>query len=281
MVTLVVEGGASRAAFATGVLDAFQQRGLVPEAIYGTSAGGALAAWYAAGQAHLGVQTWARAADRDLLSFRRLLWRTRPVLDFRKLYSTVYATHFGLDVSQLRRAPYPAYATLTDAETAESVYVDLRRADDPFAVLHATSALPLVSESPVRIGARTFVDGGVTDPIPLARAMEDGRKDIVLVANRPPGARPSEPAWVVRLVARRFPALAEPTRRHHELHNDAIRLAESPPEGVRVRIVRPTGETGVTRFTRDWPTLQKAIEAGREAGREALAAMRTSDATRA
>lgn len=271
MVTLVVEGGASRAAFATGVMDAFQQGGLVPDAIYGTSAGGALAAWYAAGQAHLGVHTWARAADRDLLSFRRLVLRTRPVLDFRKLYSTVYATHFGLDVAALRRAPYPAYATLTDAETAESVHVDLRRADDPFAVLHATSALPLVSESPVLVGGRAFVDGGVSDPIPIRRAIDDGWRDIVLVANRPPGPRMPEPKWVVRLVARRFPALAEPTRRHHALHNEAIALAEAPPEGVRVRIVRPTIETGVTRFTRDWPTLLKAIDAGREAGRRTLA----------
>lgn len=267
MPALVVEGGASRAAYATGVLDALQAAGLRPDAIYGTSAGAALAAWYAAGQAHLGARTWDRAGDRSLLSFRRLLWRTKPVVDFRKLYGDVYPTHFGMDVAALRRAPYPVLATLTDADSGETLHADLRTAEDPFAVLHASSALPLVSESPVRIGARRYVDGGLTDPIPLAAALADGHRDVLLVANRPPGPRRAEPRAVVRLVAATLPALAEHAARHHEHHNAAMRLAERPPEGVRVRIVRPRGDLGVTRFTRDPALLRRAIDAGRADGR--------------
>lgn len=260
-----------RAAFATGALLAFQEARLVPEAIYGTSAGGALAAWYAAGQMHLAARTWDRASDRELVSFRRLVLRTRPVLDFGKLYGEVYATHFGLDVAALRRAPFPAYATLTDAETAESVYVDLRKAEDPFAVLHATSALPLVSDAPVRVGARSFVDGGVTDPIPLAKAIADGHDDIILVSNRAAGERKPESRAITALVARAHPALAKDAALHHEHHNRAIRLAETPPPGVRVRIVRPAGDTGVTRFTRDATRLQRAVEMGRVAAAPILA----------
>lgn len=262
MVTFVVEGGASRAAYATGVLEALQRAGVVPGAIYGTSAGGALAAWYAAGQAHLGSRTWDRVGDRSLLSFRRLVWRSKPVVDFRKLYADVYPTHFGMDVAALRRAPYPVFATLTDADSAESVYVDLRRAEDPFAVLHATSALPLVSESPVTLGGRRFVDGGVTDPLPVARALHDGHADLLVISNRPQGERRAESRALVRLVGRRFPALAREAALHHEHHNAALRLAEHPPEGARVRIVRPERDLGVTRFTRDARLMRRAIDAG-------------------
>ncbi|HWH07880.1 MAG TPA: DUF6363 domain-containing protein, partial [Candidatus Thermoplasmatota archaeon] len=183
----------------------------------------------------------------------------------------VYPTHFGMDVAALRRAPFPAVATLTDADTGEAAYVDLRRAEDPFAVLHATSALPLVSESPVAVGGRRFVDGGVADPIPLARALADGHRDVLLVANRPPGERAPEPRAVVRLVALRHPALAEPAARHHARHNAAMRLAQRPPEGTRVRIVRPLRDLGVTRFTRDPALLRRAVEAGRRAGAAAAA----------
>lgn len=259
-----------RAAYATGVLDALQARGLVPDAVYGTSAGGALAAWYAAGQAHLAARTWDRASDRALISFRRILLRSKPVMDFRKLYSEVYATHFGLDVAAIRRAPFPAFATLTEASTGEAVYVDLRVAEDPFAVLHATSALPLVSECPVRVGDRWYVDGGVRDPIPLRQALADGRRDVLVVANRPAGERRSESRALVRLVGRQFPALAVHAAQHHAYHNDAIALAESPPPGVRVRIVRPTRDLGVSRLTRDPGRLQRAVEEGRLDGARAF-----------
>jgi len=265
MTTLVVEGGAARATYASGVAAALQKAGFVPDAIYGTSAGGAIAAWYAAGLTEQGTKTWDAITDRNLLSWRRALVG-RPVLDFARLYSDYYPRVFGMDVARLRAAPFPAYATLTDADSAESVYVDLRRAEDPMRVLHATSALPLVSESPVEIGGRRFVDGGVTDPIPIAKALADGHRDLVVVLNRPKGPRPPESAAVVRLVARRFPALREHVAKHHVYHQEAIALAESPPAGARVRIVRPAADLGLSRLTRDVAKLRAAVEKGRQDG---------------
>ena len=73
---LVVEGGGMKAAYANGVLSAFEELGHTAwDAIYGTSAGGALAAWFAAGQARHAEKTWEYAADRRILSYRRFLRR--------------------------------------------------------------------------------------------------------------------------------------------------------------------------------------------------------------
>lgn len=241
---------------------ALQAAGFVPDAIYGTSAGGAIGAWYAAGQAAQGARTWDSVSDRALLSYRRMLWGDQPVIDFRRLYSDYYPNRFGLDVAALRRAPYPVRVTLTDADTGETLYPDLRGDPDPLALLHATSALPLVSESPVRWQGRRVLDGGLTDPVPLARAIEDGHKEIVLLANRPPGARRPEPDIVVRLLARLLPAMETHARMHHEYHNRAMALAMSPPPGVRVRVVRPASDTGITRLSRDVKQLRRVIERG-------------------
>jgi predicted patatin/cPLA2 family phospholipase len=270
MATLVVEGGATRAAYASGAADALQQAGFVPDAIYGTSAGGAIAAWFAAGQTRVGLRTWDRLADRSLMSFRRLAGGSVPVIDFRRLYGEYYPTLFGLDVVRLRRAPYPVVVTLTDAELVRTEYLDLRRAPDVFRALHATSAMPIVSEAPVELEGRSFVDGGLSDPIPVRRAIEDGHRDLVVLLNRPPGERAAEPRLVTRLVARSFPRLADAMARHHELHNEAVRLAERPPRGVRVRIVRPASDLGIGRFTRDVRRVRAAISRGREDARRAL-----------
>jgi predicted patatin/cPLA2 family phospholipase len=273
LVTLVIEGGASRAAYASGVAASLAHAGLVPDAVYGTSAGGAIGAWFAAGQVEVGVRTWDRVTDRSLLSFRRVLVGSRPVLDFRRLYSEYYPTVFGMDVARLRAAPFPVFVTVTDADTAETDYIDLRTTADPFVALHATSALPLVSEAPVVIDGRRWVDGGASDPIPIARAIADGARDVLCILNRPPGERRPESRVMVALVARRFPALAQAARDHHKLHAAAVALAERPPDGVRVRIVRPSEDLGISRFTRDVRVLHAAVERGRRDGREAAAAL--------
>jgi predicted patatin/cPLA2 family phospholipase len=269
VVTLVIEGGATRAAYASGVAESLQRAGLVPDAIYGTSAGGAIGAWYAAGQAHVSVKTWDSVVDRRLLSYRRALWGSRPILDFKLLYSDMYPNHFKMNLAALRSARFPVFVTVTDADTLDTVYPDLRTAADPLVLLHATSAMPIISEAPVLVEGRRLVDGGTTQPLPLAKAIEDGRKDILVISNRVRGERAPESAFAVRLIASRFPTLTEAAENHHRYHNDALRLAEAPPAGVQVRIVRPSRDLGLSRLTRDLAIIRRGVEEGRKDGAEA------------
>lgn len=274
MPALVIEGGANRAAYATGVLATLQREGFVPDAVYGTSAGGALAAWYAAHQVEVATRTWDFVQDSRLMDWRRLL-SGRPVFDLRLLYHDYYPNVFGIDLARLRRAPFPVHVTITDADTAETHHPDLRREEDIMLAVHAGAAIPVLSDAPVAWNGLRGLDGGTTQPIPLARAIADGHKDIVCVLNRPAGLRRPEPEWAIRLVARRFPACEDAARRHHALHNEAVRLALDPPHGVRVRVVRPAGDTGLGRTTRDAAKVRAALQRGREDGAAAVASWRT------
>lgn len=254
-----------RAAYASGVLAALHDAGFRPSAVYGTSAGGAIGAWFSTGQIDVGLSTWDRVGDRRLMSWRRALLG-KPVLNGHLIYREMYPKFWKLDAAALRRAEWPVRVSVTDADTAETLYPDLREAEDPFVLLHATTALPILSDAPVAWQGRRLVDGGTGDPIPVARAIADGHRDIIVVANRVAGERRPEPGWAVGLVARRFPALREHARRHHQYHNDALQLAAKPPEGVRVRIIRPTRDLGVSRMTRDLDKLRASIEEGRRDG---------------
>jgi len=267
---LVIEGGANRAAYATGVAASLQARGFRPDAVYGTSAGGALAAWYGAGQMEIGCRTWDAVEDRKLLSFTRAL-TGGYVFDLRTLYHHYYPNVFGMDVAALKRAPFPVHVTITDADTCETYYPDLRKEEDPLAAIHAGAAIPVLSEAPVDWNGRRCLDGGTTEPIPLARAIEDGHKEIVVVMNRAAGERKPEPEWAIRLVASKLPRIEQAARQHHEFHNRAVRLALAPPEGVRVHVIRPAADTGVGRMTRDARTLRNVIHVGRRDGEYAAA----------
>ena len=258
-----------KAAYAGGVLSAFEEAGHRPfDAVYGTSAGGALGAWFSAGQARFAERTWDYAADRRILSYRRFL-RGGPLLDHEGLLDIVYVKEAPLDQDAIRRCPHPVVVTAVDIHTGETVYHDLRQGDIiPW--LKATGRLPLGSGAPVVIGGRALLDGGIFDPIPVRRAVADGHTQVTVVLNTHPGRRKPDHPLAAAYVARRYPRLRDGILRHAAIKQEAIDFAKAPPPGIRCDLVRPARPTGLTRLTRDLGKIRAAIEMGRRDGRAHL-----------
>lgn len=258
-----------RGAYSNGVLSAFEEAGLTSwRAIYGTSAGGALAAWFAAGQARYAEETWRYAVDPRILSYRRALLGG-PILDHEALLAIVYEKEHPIDQEAIRRYRAPVTVTASDVDAGQPHYQDLR-AGPVIPWLKATGRLPLGAGPPVSIGGRRFLDGGILDPIPLRRAIADGATDITLVLNKPTGPPASESAVLASLLARRYPSLREGLARHQAMKREAVELALDPPEGVTVQVIRPSGPTGLHRLSRDMDRIRAAIELGRRDGRKAM-----------
>lgn len=278
MHALVIEGGGMKAAYANGVLSAFEEADYAPwDAVVGTSAGGALAAWYSAGQARWAESTWAYAADPRILNYRRAALRRGPLLDHEALLEIVYRTEHPLDVDAVRAAPWPVIVTACDVDTGEVVYQDLR-SSDVIAWIKATGRLPLASGPPVEIDGRRFIDGGTMDPIPIRWAVEElGATRVTLVMNKPPGPLRSDPKVAVRAAAKRFPALRDGIERHQEIKHDAVRYALRPPPGVQVDVVHPSRPTRVSRLARGQHAIGSALALGRRDGRLYVAAQNETD----
>lgn len=256
-----------RVAYTNGVLGAFEEAGLRRfDAIYGTSAGGAMAAWFAAGQARFALETWAYAYDPRVWSYTRWFTRRGPLLDHDLLFNTVYAKEHHLDLHAVRHAPFSVVVVATDADTGRPRYVDLRRVP-VLDWLRATGRLPLGAGPAVEIDGRRWLDGGLADPIPIRKAVEDGAKEIVCVLNEAAGVRDAESRLATYLISRAYPKLRPLVDRHHVLHDAAVRLAEHPPKGVRVHVVRPAVPTGVGRLSRSRGRLALAMHQGEVDGR--------------
>lgn len=267
-----------KGAYCNGVLSAFEEAGYRPwDAIYGASAGGALAAWYAAGQAVYAEATWDYARDPLILNYGRFLSRRGPLLDHDGLIDRVYAVEHPLDVAALRRSPHPVIVTASDVHTGKAHYQDLREGD-VLSWLKATGRLPFASGAPVPIGGALYLDGGITDPIPVRKAAEDGHTNVTVVLNAFAGDGRRDIAVLAKMTARRYPALRDGILRHDEKKREAVAYAESPPEGVRVRIIRPDRPTGLHRLSRDLEAIRKAIAQGRRDGESFLRTAAATDA---
>ncbi|PSG96123.1 hypothetical protein BRD56_12135 [Thermoplasmatales archaeon SW_10_69_26] len=263
MRALVIEGGGMRGAYANGVLARLQQADVSFDAVYGTSAGGALAAWFAAGQADRAARTWDYVNDERILSYRRWLTRQGPLLDHDGLFEIVYQDERPLDVDAVREAPFPVIVPATEVETGEGVYQDLRDGD-VIDWLRATGRLPLASGPPVEIDGTAYLDGGLADPIPIEKAIEDGADEIVVVLNRPERKSEAE-SWILgAVVGQRFPELFDLVRRHAEIWNDQAAIARDPPPGVETTLIHPEEYLELARLSRDQAKIENAIETGRE-----------------
>lgn len=265
MRALVVEGGGIRAAFANGVLAAFEEAGVGFDALYGTSAGGALVGWFAAGQARRALGTWEYVQDERILSYRRWLTREGPLLDHDGLFEIVYEQEHPLDVDAVRASPAPVVVTATEVDTGAAHYQDVRDGD-VLDWLRATGRLPLASGPPVTIDGVRYLDGGIAVPVPIQRAIEDGADEVVLVLNRPERKSEAESLFLAALVGQRYPELFDLVRRHAELWNEAVALALDPPEGVDVSIVRPDEYLDLGRLSRDGARIEEAIAEGQAKG---------------
>ena len=270
---LVIEGGGMKAAYANGVLAAFEEAEHTDwDAVYGTSAGGALAAWFSAGQARYAERTWDYAADPRILSYKRWARLGGPLLDHEALLDIVYLQERPIDQEAIHRCPHPVVVTASDVHEGRAVYHDLRRGPIiPW--LKATGRLPFASGPPVPIDGHLYLDGGILDPIPVRHVVESGYDDITLVLNTPAGQRRKDNAVIAGIAARRFPKLRDGIVRHHAIKAEAEAFAEQPPPGVTVRIVRPHGPLKVSRLTRDLGLIRGALEQGRADGRAHLQAL--------
>lgn len=258
-----------RGAYTTGVVEVLHEMGYRFDAVYGTSSGGAAAAWFAAEQVDGFLESWRYANDPVILNYGRWLTRRGPLLDLDRLIYHIYPNELGFDEEKVRKANFPVVVTTSHVETARTHFFDLRKIP-VLRGLRATSALPLASAGTVEIEGERYLDGGLTTPLPLCRAIADGHKEIIVVLNKYGEERRPEPWAFSWYFGRQFPALACAGRDHHMIINDGIRLARSPPEGVEVTVIAPQRDHGLTRFTRDLGRIHLAVEQGREEARRLL-----------
>ncbi|MHB8605819.1 MAG: patatin-like phospholipase family protein [Thermoplasmatota archaeon] len=262
MKVLVVEGGGMRGAYAGGALVGLQRAGERFDAVYASSSGACSAAYLAAEQPE-GLRIWDEMLGGTKLINAANVLIGRPFLDLDYLIDEIFGKRVPLDVERLRASRAPLWVTLTDAESGAVEYRDLRRAEKPLRVLRATAALPIAYASPVELDGRFYLDGGVADPIPLAKAIADGATDVTVVLTQHAGFRHrSLGPYIARVGAMPYPGARDALVRHHERANAALDLIARPPAGVRIRVIAPPASLKGSRLSASERHLRAAVAQG-------------------
>ncbi len=171
-VGLALGGGAAKGFAHIGVIKMLEANGISVDVVAGTSAGSVVGAMYAAGMDAFELQEHAVALDEAAIRDVRLF--SGGLVQGQKLQDFVNAQVGQRPIERLDK-PFAAVATRLD--TGErTVFV---RGNTGQAV-RASSAVPGVFE-PARIGGHSYVDGGVTSPVPVDAARQLGADVVVAV----------------------------------------------------------------------------------------------------
>lgn len=156
-------GGSARGYAHIGALAMLERHGLAPNLIVGTSFGAVIGALYASGR---GVGELAadagRLRRRDVFPHVTDFGLHKAALfEGRRLEAYFDQLLEGRSFADLEK---PLYVVATDVDTGEQVLID----SGPVArALRASASLPGIF-SPVELGGRRLVDGGIGSPVPLA-----------------------------------------------------------------------------------------------------------------
>src|SRR3990172_5588576 len=272
MRVLVLEGGGMRGVYSAGVLEAFSEtnagKGLRFDGVVACSAGACVAASYLACQPRRNRQVYLDFLDGDkLVRFGRRLTGGGG-MDMGYLALEVTLRLCPLDIDALRRSETRLYIGVTDCETGESRYLT-NHEDNLITAIRATCSLLFFSREEVPYQGRLYVDGGVSDPVPLEKAIELGATEVVLVLTSPieSRGRKRSPFSVFDRFLSSSPAIRRSLRERHLRFRDAARVLASPPNGVRIEVVRPSRLLPIRRTTTRRSLLEEGCDLGCEDGR--------------
>lgn len=184
---LIIGPGGLRGAYSGGVVSTLCRvlgRGYFQK-VYGCSAGAYTGSYAVSGQPDQIESIWRECVHSNLLvDFSRVFGGKRPILDLFYLNDVLRSERYHLSMNDLLISATALEIVATDEATGQPHYFYPQSEESFFLQVRASAAVPLFHPK-VNIGGQTYFDGGLSDPIPLEKALGSGFHEIIVVCNRP------------------------------------------------------------------------------------------------
>lgn len=255
MIGVVDVGGGERGIYGAGVFDFCMERGIDFDYCVGVSAGAANLSSYLAGQVGRNFAFYTTYSFRPQYMGLGLVAKKGEYADLDYIYGGLSNAdgENPLDYPAMVASGKQLVVVATDARSARPVYFTLDdMAQDDYAPVKASSALPLVNK-PYPVHGRPCFDGGLSDPIPVKKALDAGCEKVVVILTRPRDYYRSSGSDIrfARLLAGKYPRVAEALANRAGLYNLQLDLAKKHERDGKALIVAPDSIGNMKTLTKD------------------------------
>ena len=262
---LVLEGGGMKGIYTAGVLDFFLEKEIEFSSCYGVSAGACCLCSYLSGQKKRAYRINVNYLEQKAYCSVESLLKTGDLFGVDMCYGLIPDYLDPYDYDAFNRYQGKAYAVVTNIKTGEAEYMQLKDMHQDTIAVRASSSLPLVSRN-VKIGDELYLDGGISDSIPIRRSMKDGNRKNVVILTKEEGyiRQPANGAELALIRARymRYPKVYECMRERHLTYNNTMQYIEEMQSQGKVFVIRPKQKSNVGRVEKDKAKLDALYEEG-------------------
>lgn len=264
---LILEGGGMRGVYTAGVLDVFMENNLYFPYVIGASAGACNAVSYLSRQ-HGRNRTvnLEFSSHPEYISYKNWLFKKKGLFGMDFIFDELPNRLVPFDYQAFKQSEERFVVVVTDVRTGKPVY--LSREDyeemDISKVLRASSSIPFIAPV-VELAGGHMMDGGIADPIPVHKALDDGVKKGVVVLTQNHGYRKKKPkmTWVTKRFYPEYTGLDESLRGRYLKYNETLDFIEEEEEKGNLFVLRPLEKMKVKRVERDPKRLGVLYEQGR------------------
>jgi len=242
MTGVVLEGGTFRPIFSSGVLDALLSENIMLPYCIGVSAGIADGVSYISRQPQRNLEIVQKFRNDKRYLSRSNLRKNKSIFGLDFVFGEIPDKLVPFDEETFFSYQGKCLVGVTNAVTGEAEYKDAMDMDEKYTMLRATCALPVLFPA-IELDGQKYYDGGIADPIPVRKALEDGCDKVLVVLTQPRGfvkKNSRQNIMGARVLGRRYPEMKKAIFSRPERYNETVRYCHELVAQGKAMIFRPS-----------------------------------------
>ena len=260
-VALVLEGGAMRGLYTAGVVDVFMQNDIKIDTIIGVSAGALFGINYKSKQIGRALRYNLKYARDKRYMGLYSLFTTGDIMNREFCFERLVYELDPFDIETYNNSDVEFYAVVTNVETGLAEYIDIKDGGKDLEYLRASGSMPFVSNL-VEINGNKYLDGAVSDPIPLKKALDMGYGKIIVIQTRPADYTKTRPWLPFGLVYRKYPNCVKTANEIYIKYNQTLDLIRKYENDGKIIVLRPSKKIKMRRVEKNLNKLQAIYDVG-------------------
>ena len=260
---LVLEGGAMRGMYTAGVLDVFMEQNINVDGIIGVSAGALFGVNYKSRQPGRTLRYNIKYAKDSRYIGLKSLVRTGNIVNKEFCFDEIPNKLDIFDFDTFKKTKEKFYAVVTNVNTGEPEYIELNDLHDSMEYLRASGSMPFVSKM-VKVDEKEYLDGGISDSIPVEKMIDMGYDKIIVVLTRPKNyTKKKNDERVAKIFYKKYPKLVDAINTRYLRYNNELKYITRLEKDNKIFVIRSSKLVKIKRIEKDEKKLKEMYELGK------------------
>ena len=272
-IALIVEGGGFKSGFTAGVLDSFIINGFDPFHLYlGVSSGAMNLTSYISRQYKRNVNIISSmSVNTNFISIVRFL-KGGNYMELKYLMEVALKEYpFDMDTANENLKDSNCKVVVTNYLNGNPVYLSVKKYGW-LKTMEATGSLPMAIRGYCEIAGRKYIDGGLSDPLPVKRVYDWGYRNIVLLRTH---TNELKPDWKLTslyapIIYRNNSKLQKLIMRNDKIYSREQKYISNLPKDLKLIQVAPQTELECGVISNSLEDIRMDYRHGLEMGLDAL-----------